>query len=510
MEKPLSLPAMDHLIDGQRVRPAGGEYLPVRNPATGAAIGQVAAGDGRDVDAAVTAARRAFERPGWSDMAPAERSTLIYQLLGILARHAEEIVYLESISTGGTVNRISNIDLPGAFEIGTAVAETIKNYPFVEELPFRKVPEPMQAQVLREPVGVCALITAWNFPLMQCVVKALTALAAGNTVVVKPSEIAPNSTFKLAELWSAALPPGVLNVVNGNGAGVGDVISTHHGIDKISFTGSTAVGRRIQRLASDTLKRVTLELGGKGPAIVRADANLELTAHGVLWGFLLHSGQACESGTRLIVHEDIREPLLARMVDIASGLRIGDPLAPDTAIGPLCHAAHGEKVLGYVRSAVEVGARVLCGGERVAVDGCEGGFFMAPTILDGCHPEMRAVREEIFGPVLTVLPCASDAEAVALANDTSYGLSAGVWSADLLEAQRLGRRLRAGSVWINDWHVLRPDLPFGGYKTSGIGREFARAGLEAFLETKSMTTAFERSPAARRLTHGVLHRQFGH
>ena len=243
---------------------------------------------------------------------------------------------------------------------------------------------------------------------------------------------------------------------------------------------------------------------------MRADANVELTAHGVLWGFLLHSGQACESGTRLIVHEDVRAPLLARMVEIARGLRIGNPLAADTAIGPLCHAAHGEKVLGYVRSAVEDGARVMCGGERVTVPGLEGGFFVAPTILDGCRADMRAVREEIFGPVLTVLPCASDAEAVALANDTSYGLSAGVWSADLLEAQRLGRRLRAGSVWINDWHVVRADLPFGGYKTSGIGREFARAGLEAFLETKSMTTAFERSPVARRLTHGVVHRQFEH
>lgn len=501
---------MDHLIDGQLVRPAGGEYIPVENPATGEAIGRVAAGDARDVDAAVDAARRAFERPGWSDMAPAERSALIYRLVGILAQHAEEIVYLESISTGGTVSRIGTIDLLGVIEIGTAVAETIKTYPFVEELPLKRIPEPTQAQVLREPVGVCALITAWNFPLMQFVGKALTALAAGNTVVVKPSELAPNSTLRLAELWAAELPPGVLNVVNGTGAGVGEAISTHPGIDKISFTGSTAVGRRIQRNASDSLKRVTLELGGKGPAIVRADANVELTAHGVLWGFLLHSGQACESGTRLIVHEDVRAPLLARMVEIARGLRIGNPLAADTAIGPLCHAAHGERVLGYVRSAVEDGARVMCGGERVTVPGLEGGFFVAPTILDGCRAEMRAVREEIFGPVLTVLPCASDAEAVALANDTSYGLSAGVWSADLLEAQRLGRRLRAGSVWINDWHVLRADLPFGGYKTSGIGREFARAGLEAFLETKSMTTAFERSPVARRLTHGVVHRQFEH
>lgn len=500
---------MDHLIDGRHVRPAGGRYIPVENPATGEPIGWVAAGETSDVDSAVDAARRAFERAGWSQMDPEERSALIYRMVEVLVQHAEELVYLESISTGGTVSRIGSVDLLGVIEIGTAIAEIIKTYPFVEELPLRKVPEPTQAQVLREPVGVCALITAWNFPLMQFVGKALTALAAGNTLVVKPSELAPNSTLRLAELWAAELPPGVLNVVNGTGAEVGDAISTHSGIDKISFTGSTAVGRRIQRLASDTLKRVTLELGGKGPVIVRADANIELTAHGVLWGFLLHSGQACESGTRLVVHEDVREPLLARMVEIARGLSIGSPLDAATAIGPLCHAAHGEKVLGYVRSAVADGARVLCGGERVTVPGFEGGFFVAPTILDGCRGDMQAVREEIFGPVLTVLPCRSDDEAVAIANDTNYGLSAGVWSADLLEAQRLGRRLRAGSVWINDWHVLRPDLPFGGYKASGIGREFARAGLEAFLETKSMTTAFERSPVARQLTHGVLHRQLG-
>ncbi|HQR24599.1 MAG TPA: aldehyde dehydrogenase family protein [Steroidobacteraceae bacterium] len=506
----MDLPTLDHLIDGRFVRPASGEYVTVANPATGQPIGRVAAGDARDVDVAVSAARRAFEQPGWRDLAPGERSNLVHRLVGVIARHAEELVLLESISTGGTVSRIATIDLLGVIEIGSAVAEAIQSYPFVEELPLKKVPEPTQAQVLREPVGVCALITAWNFPLMQFVGKALTALAAGNTVIVKPSELAPNSTVRLAELWSAELPPGVLNVVNGTGAGVGDAISSHPGIDKISFTGSTAIGRRIQRLASETLKRVTLELGGKGPAIVRADADIELTAHGVLFGFLLHSGQACESGTRLVVHEDVREPLLARMVEIAAGLRIGNPLAPDTAIGPLCHVAHGEKVLGYVRSAVDDGARVLCGGERVTVAGCEGGFFVAPTILDGCRSDMRAVREEIFGPVLTVLACRSDDEAVAIANDTSYGLSAGVWSADPLEAQRLGRRLRAGSVWINDWHVLRPDLPFGGYKTSGIGREFARAGLEAFLETKSMTTAFERSPQARQLVHGVLHRQRGH
>jgi aldehyde dehydrogenase (NAD+) len=510
MEQRVETTILDHLIDGEITAPGGGEYLDVLNPATGAPFARVASGTAEDVDAAVRAARRAFDDAAWREMEPEARSSLLYRLTDVFLEHVQVVVLDEALSTGGTVSRIGVIDVLGAVEIGTSLAEMVRSYPFVEELPLRKIPEPVQAQVRREPVGVCGLITAWNFPLFQFAAKTLTALAAGNTVVVKPSEIAPNSTLRLAGLWSAELPKGVVNVVNGTGPVVGDALTAHPGIDKISFTGSTAVGRRIQQRAGGDLKRVTLELGGKGPAIVRADADLELTAHGVLWGFLLHSGQACESGTRLIVHEDVREPLLERMVAIAARLRIGNPLAPDTAIGPLCHRAHGEKVLGYVRSAIEDGARLRCGGERVTVPGLEGGFFVAPTILDDCHPDMRAVREEIFGPVLTVLSCRSDEEAVALANDTNYGLSAGVWSSDLAQAQRLARRLRAGSVWINDWHVLRPDLPFGGYKQSGIGREFARAGLEAFLETKSVTTAFERSPASRRLTHGALHRQFAH
>lgn len=503
-----SLPRLDHLIDGANVAPVNGDYIPVENPANGDVIAHVASGTAEDVDAAVRAARRAFEDPTWREMGPAERSRLLYRLVEIFTRNAEELVYLEAISTGGTIDRISTMDVMSVVEIGNSLAEMVASHPFIEELPMRRIPEPIQAQVRREPVGVCALITAWNFPLMQFVCKSLSALAGGNTAVVKPPELAPNSSVRLAQLWSEALPPGVLNVVNGTGANVGDAMSAHPDIDKISFTGSTAVGRRIQQRAAETIKRVTLELGGKGPAIVRADADLAITAYGVLWGFLMNSGQACESGTRLIVHDSIREPLLARMRAIATELKIGNPLEPGTSISPMCHTPHGEKVLGYVRSALDDGAQLVCGGERVTVPGCEGGFFVAPTILDGCRPEMRAVREEIFGPVLTVMSYTDDEQAIVLANDTTYGLSAGIWSTDLLAAQHMAGRLRAGSVWINDWHALRPDLPFGGYKQSGIGREFARAGLDAFLETKTVTTAFERNPANRRMTHGILHKRF--
>lgn len=504
----MELSLLNHLIDGALVPPGSGVYLPVENPATGETIARVAAGNAADVDAAVAAARRAFDSTDWRDMAPADRAALIYRLLDVFKRHAEELVVLECLSTGGTLSRIASLDLLGVLELGAELAELVKHYPFVEERPLKKLPEPMQAQVRREPIGVCALITAWNFPLLQFVAKTLSALAAGNTVVVKPSELAPNSSVRLAQLWNDILPAGVLNLVNGTGSEVGDALTSHPGVDKISFTGSTAVGRRIQSRAAETFKRVTLELGGKGPAIVRPDADIALTAYGVLWGFLLNAGQACESGTRLIVHDSIRAPLLERMRAIAAELKPGNPLAFDTAIGPMCHAAHGEKVLAYVRSALEEGAQLVCGGERVSVPGCEAGFFVPPTILDNCRPHMRAVREEIFGPVLTVLSYQTEDEAIALANDTAYGLSAGIWSADLVAAQQLAKRLRAGSVWINDWHVLRPDLPFGGYKQSGVGREFAREGLAAFLETKSITTAFERSPGKRQLSHGALHKRF--
>jgi aldehyde dehydrogenase (NAD+) len=361
-----SLPRLDHLIDGAIVAPGSGQYIAVENPANGETIARVASGTAEDVDAAVLAARRAFEDPSWREMGPAERSRLLYRLVEIFTRNAEELVYLEALSTGGTIDRIATMDVMSVIEIGNSLAEMVTSHPFIEELPMRKIPEPVQAQIRREPVGVCALITAWNFPLLQFACKSLTALAAGNTAVVKPPELAPNSSLRLAELWSAGLPPGVLNVVNGTGPIVGDAMSAHPDIDKISFTGSTAVGRRIQQRAAQTIKRVTLELGGKGPAIVRADADLAITAYGALWGFLMNSGQACESGTRLIVHDSIREPLLARMRTIAAELKLGNPLEPGTSISPLCHAVHGEKVLAYVESALDEGARLVCGGERVA------------------------------------------------------------------------------------------------------------------------------------------------
>jgi aldehyde dehydrogenase (NAD+) len=283
-------------------------------------------------------------------------------------------------------------------------------------------------------------------------------------------------------------------------------MSVHPEIGKISFTGSTRVGKMIQVAAAASCKRVTMELGGKGAAIVRADADINLVAHGALFGVMLNAGQMCESGTRLIVHRSIEQPVLDALAAVAAKLVVGNPLDPGTSLGPMSSCPHGEKVLGYIRSAVDDGARLVCGGDRLTVPGCEGGLFVAPTILANANNKMKAAREEIFGPVLVVMTYDTDDEAIEMANDSTYGLSAGIWSADLVTAQHLARRLQAGSVWINDWHAIRTDAPFGGFKESGFGREFGVSGLENFLETKTVVTAFQRDPGSKML-YGMLHKQ---
>ncbi|TPG76402.1 aldehyde dehydrogenase family protein [Pseudomonas arsenicoxydans] len=501
----MAIPRLDHFIDGALVAPNGGEYMDVENPATGEVIAEVACGTEYDLNLAVAAAQRALDNPDWRDMTPTDRSVVLNQFVDVIQQNAQELAYLEAISSGGTLSRISKLDFLLIIDSIMTMADLVKTYPFTQSLPARAVPELTDVKVVKEPIGVCGLIPAWNLPMVLFMNKLLPALAAGNTVVVKPSELTPHTSVRLAQLLAPLLPPGVLNVVNGVGGVVGEAMTLHPGISKISFTGSTAVGKRILVNAAASLKRVTLELGGKGAAIVTADADLNAVAHGALYGVLLHSGQGCESGTRLLVHESIYEPLLEKLAHIAGGLQIGDPMNPDTQIGPMCHAAHGQKVLGYIHSALEQGARLVCGGERVRVLGCEGGFFIAPTILADCNNQMSAVREEIFGPVLAVIKYRDEAEAIAIANDSDYGLSAGIWTGDVLAAQKIARRLQAGSVWINDWHMLRTDVPFGGYKQSGQGREMGIAGLESYLETKAITTAFQRDPAKKTLTYGIVH-----
>lgn len=501
-----SIPRYPLVINGESCDPISGAYAPTINPATGETIGEVAMAGEADVDLAVIAAKTAFSDREWRYMAPQERSKILYQCAQVIMANAQELALLEVSCSGGTLNRVTGLDIPAVADLFMNLAEEVKNYPFVENLPTRPIPEQLHTQVWKEPVGVCGLITAWNFPLLLLAMKLAPALAAGNTVIVKPAEITPTSTVRLAQLLQTVLPKGVLNVVVGEGSVVGEALSLHPDVDKISFTGSTAIGRRVQQNAAATMKRVTLELGGKGPAIVMPDANLDLVAHGALWGVYLNAGQACESGTRLLVHESIYDTLLEKLVQLSAKVVVGDPMSQSTGMGPMSTEAHFHTVLGYIDSAREQGARIVCGGEAAQVAGCEGGFFVQPTVIADVTNDMKVAQEEIFGPVLSVIKYSNLDEAINIANDSIYGLSAGIWTENLIDAQGIARELRAGSVWINDWHMMRTDAPFGGYKQSGYGREFGRYSLEAYLDTKTVSTAFERDPRKKSLQR-IVHTQ---
>lgn len=491
------LPSYPLIINGKRCEPAAGGYADVVNPATGETVGRAAMGDAEDVDRAVAAARAAFEDREWRQMAPAQRSKLLYRCAQLVVAHAAELIALEVSCSGATVTRVSNLDIPAVADLWMNLAEAVKVYPFVEFQSPRPLPEPWHSQVWKEPIGVCGLITAWNFPLLLFSWKVGPALAAGNTIVVKPAETTPTSSIRLVEILQEVLPPGVLNIVNGAGPVVGEAMTRHPGIDKISFTGSTRVGRVVQTNCAATMKRCTLELGGKGPGIVLPDADLDLVAQGALWAVYMNAGQACESGTRLLVHEDVYEALLEKLVERTADVVVGNPADPATGVGPMSTEAHFHKVMGYIESGVAEGGRIVCGGHRAAVPGCEGGFYVHPTILADVTNDMRVAREEIFGPVLSVIPFSTVEEAIGIANDTEYGLSAGVWTTDLVEAQRIARELRAGSVWVNDWHMMRTDAPFGGYKQSGYGRELGRHSIDSYVEIKAVSMSFEREPSRK-------------
>ncbi len=494
------------IINGERCEPHSGNYADVVNPATGAVVGRAAMGDATDVDRAVAAARAAFNDRAWRQMPPAERSKLLYRCAQLVVANAPELIRLEVSCSGATVTRASNMDIPAVADLWMNLAEAVKTYPFVEVQSPRPLPEAWHSQIWREPIGVCGLITAWNFPLLLFSFKVGPALAAGNTIVLKPAETTPTSSIRLVEILQEVLPPGVLNIVNGDGPVVGEAMSLHPDIDKISFTGSTRIGRVVQTNCATTLKRCTLELGGKGPGIVLPDADLDMVAQGALWGVYMNAGQACESGTRLLVHEDVYDDLLAKLAQKTASVVVGNPADPATGMGPMTSEAHFHKVLGYIESGVAQGARIVCGGKPAEVPGCEGGFFVQPTVLADVTNDMKVAREEIFGPVLSVIRYRTVDEAIAIANDTEYGLSAGVWTGDLVEAQRIARDLRAGSVWINDWHMMRTDAPFGGYKQSGYGREMSSHSIDAYVETKAVAMSFERLPQRKGMQR-IVHTQ---
>ncbi len=489
---------------GARQEPASGRYQDVIDPATGQVVGRTARAAAADVDAAVRSARQAFDNPAWRNLSASQRADILLGLAKTLHDNAAELIALEATSTGASVVRMSSFDLPAVIQMAMNVASQLPEYPFVQYPPIRPLPEAHHVRVVKEPLGVCALITAWNGPLLLFMLKLIPALAAGNTVVVKPAENASLSTFRLVELFNQFLPPGVVNIVTGGGAEVGDALTGHPDVAKISFTGSTGVGQHIQKRAADSLKRVTLELGGKGPSIVLPDADLELTACGASFGYLLHSGQVCLSGTRLLVPDALHDALVERMVELAGSLQPGNPLDPNTTLAPMASEAHMRRVLGYIEAGKAGGARLACGGGRLTSPECGAGFFVAPTIFTEVRNDMRIAREEIFGPVLSVIRYGDVEEAIAIANDSCYGLTAGLWSSDPVAAYALASRLQAGTVWINDWHAMTVDTPLGGYKQSGYGKELAIESIENYLQSKSILASFERKPEFKAMHSLIL------
>jgi phenylacetaldehyde dehydrogenase len=474
------------LIGGEWVDSESGVSIPVIDPATGREIARIADGNRADVDKAVAAARAAFERGAWPQMLPAQREALLWRLADLIDKNADELAELESIDNGKTRFMASVVDVPGArnyFRYMAGWATKIEGSTIDVSI---GAPEGgrINAYTRREPVGVVAQIIPWNFPLVMAAWKLGPALAAGCTCVLKPAEQTPLTALRLGELIvEAGFPPGVVNIVTGYGETTGAALVTHPGVDKIAFTGSTAVGKLINKAATDTLKRVSLELGGKSPVIVLPDANVDAVVGGAAGAIFFNAGQVCAAGSRLYVHRKIFDRVVEGVGVAAQKIQLGPGLDPGTQMGPLVSREQQERVLSYIDSGRAEGASVVAGGEAPS----HPGYFVKPTVLADVKRSMRVVQEEIFGPVLVAQRFDDLDEVAALANDTHYGLSASVWSNDLTAVHRLVPKIRAGTVWVNGHGPVDANMPFGGFKYSGIGREHGRVGIEMYTELKSVS-----------------------
>jgi acyl-CoA reductase-like NAD-dependent aldehyde dehydrogenase len=470
------------LIDGALVDAASGKTFETINPATGRVLAQVAEGDAEDVDRAVKAARRAFEDRRWAGQPPAARKAVLLKLAELVRENAAELAALETLDMGKPVALSGQVDVPNVAKTFQYYAEAVDKF-YGEVAPTA---DSVLATITREPLGVVGAVVPWNFPLLMAAWKLAPALATGNSVVLKPAEQSPLSAIRLAELaLEAGIPEGVFNVVPGFGPTAGKALGLHMDVDALVFTGSTAVGKLfLQYAGQSNMKRVALECGGKSPNVVLADApDLDAAARAAAAGIFFNQGEVCTAGSRLIVEETVREELIGRIIERARAFAPGDPLDPATRLGAMVDKAQMQRVLDYIEAGRREGASLRTGGNRVREE--TGGYFLEPTLFDGVANTMRIAREEIFGPVLSVIPVTGVEEAIRAANDTEYGLAAAVWTRDIRTAHKVSRALRAGMVWVNCYDEDDLTVPFGGYKQSGIGRDKSLHALEKYTELKT-------------------------
>lgn len=465
-------------IDGQWQAPVTAATRAIINPADESVIAQAAEGTRADARLAIAAARKAFDGP-WRQSTIRERAKLLNRIAALVDRDAEKLAQLESLNTGKTLteSRTDMGDIAATFRYFAGLVAS-------ESGAVNEAPHHVISRTLREPVGVCGLITPWNYPLLQAAWKIAPALGAGNTVIIKPSNLTPLTTHHFTQLIAELdLPPGVFNLVTG-GAEVGAELAESHDVDLVSFTGGAIAGESIMKAATGNFKRIGLELGGKNPNIVFADADLDVAADYALNAAFFHAGQVCSAGSRLMVEDSVYDAFIAKLAERLPRIVIGNGFHDETQMGPVQSAHQHEKILGMVQAGINEGARLVHGGKRPAGDVYQTGYWLEPTLLADVTADMKIAKEEIFGPVITAERFHSEQEVLFAANDTPYGLAAAVWTRDLDKANRLSRQLRFGTVWVNDYHPYFPEAPWGGYKASGIGRELARIGLDEYTELK--------------------------